>query len=555
MSRLQFVQYLLSRENTALCARRCSVEAMGGLDEPLTAYWCAASHNSFMVGNQITSRCSAELIGRLLLQGVRSIELDVWDSRLGPVVTHKHTLSNSVPFAHVARVIAKTAFVTSSLPLIVSLQMGCSLPQQRQIAGLIRKELGGMVSTADATASPEQLRNCILFKTKLTKVGKPRRVGPRPSDGGGSSCARSTDPCRGAKSGPGTPASATTDSSSTMPSQVRQATSSVGRHSLNRQTTSVKVQLATELHALIALHGRTKGEFFDTDNQSGWERGITSLGEKRVGDDPEDHPVEDMVLQPLTAARLCRSFPDAMRFMSDNGDPLPAWRKGVQHVALNLQCNDLPTQLHAALFRLGGGHGYVLKPSALRGPQPKWPVGSTSVHCTTLRVLSLHHLPTRDECRPLLTAESHHSYEPALSGAAIPPSGSRANVSSPAVRIELHAIGGHCCVSSTLPPTRHASRHHTTRPADGNGFNPAFDEREYCLAAEPRTTVLRLLVEDAGSVAAYETLILGAIGQDIAQSRCARGSALRSTSAASSCTSHTALRIICRRRCRSFKTW
>jgi len=296
-----------------------------------------------------------------------------------------------------------------------------------------------------------------------------------------------------------------------MPSQVRQATSSVGRHSLNRQTTSVKVQLATELHALIALHGRTKGEFFDTDNQSGWERGITSLGEKRVGDDPEDHPVEDMVLQPLTAARLCRSFPDAMRFMSDNGDPLPAWRKGVQHVALNLQCNDLPTQLHAALFRLGGGHGYVLKPSALRGPQPKWPVGSTSVHCTTLRVLSLHHLPTRDECRPLLTAESHHSYEPALSGAAIPPSGSRANVSSPAVRIELHAIGGHCCVSSTLPPTRHASRHHTTRPADGNGFNPAFDERVYCLAAEPRTTVLRLLVEDAGSVAAYETLILGAM--------------------------------------------
>ena len=104
---------------------------------------------------------------------------------------------------------------------------------------------------------------------------------------------------------------------------------------------SGQVPLATELRALIALHGRTKGEFFDMeDNQSAdWARGITSLAEKKVGDNPDDNPIEDTVLQPLTAARLCRSFPDAMRFMSDNGDPLPAWRKGVQHCALNLQVN------------------------------------------------------------------------------------------------------------------------------------------------------------------------------------------------------------------------
>ena len=30
--------------------------------------------------------------------------------------------------------------------------------------------------------------------------------------------------------------------------------------------------------------------------------------------------------------------------------------------ALNLQTNDLPTQLHHALFELNGGRGYVLKP-------------------------------------------------------------------------------------------------------------------------------------------------------------------------------------------------
>jgi len=46
--------------------------------------------------------------------------------------------------------------------------------------------------------------------------------------------------------------------------------------------------------------------------------------------------------------------------------PLPqaAWRAGVQMAALNMQTNDLPVQLHHALFRDSGG--YVLKPAALR---------------------------------------------------------------------------------------------------------------------------------------------------------------------------------------------
>ena len=35
--------------------------------------------------------------------------------------------------------------------------------------------------------------------------------------------------------------------------------------------------------------------------------------------------------------------------------------------ALNLQTNDLPTQLHHALFELNGGRGYVLKPPGMLG--------------------------------------------------------------------------------------------------------------------------------------------------------------------------------------------
>ena len=46
--------------------------------------------------------------------------------------------------------------------------------------------------------------------------------------------------------------------------------------------------------------------------------------------------------------------------------PLAAWREGVHAVALNLQTNDLPSQLHHALFKLGSGSGFVLKPLAMR---------------------------------------------------------------------------------------------------------------------------------------------------------------------------------------------
>ena len=43
----------------------------------------------------------------------------------------------------------------------------------------------------------------------------------------------------------------------------------------------------------------------------------------------------------------------------------------MQQVALNLQTNDTPTQLHHALFALGGGCGYVLKPREMRAEPPE----------------------------------------------------------------------------------------------------------------------------------------------------------------------------------------
>ena len=83
-----FVEALLEPRNCALCPSANSVEGMGGHSEPLPSYWVCASHNSFLVGHQLNSRSSADMLRRLLLQRVRSIEIDCWDGRTTPIVTH-----------------------------------------------------------------------------------------------------------------------------------------------------------------------------------------------------------------------------------------------------------------------------------------------------------------------------------------------------------------------------------------------------------------------------------------------------------------------------------
>ena len=59
--------------------------------------------------------------------------------------------------------------------------------------------------------------------------------------------------------------------------------------------------------------------------------------------------------------------------------------------ALNLQTNDLPSQLHHALFELNGGRGYVLKPPGMLGAAgggataASWPPPRVLLHAATLR--------------------------------------------------------------------------------------------------------------------------------------------------------------------------
>mmetsp|Transcript_86037 Transcript_86037/g.257812 ORF Transcript_86037/g.257812 Transcript_86037/m.257812 type:complete len:1403 (-) Transcript_86037:178-4386(-) len=188
---VQFALQLLSARNDAATSYQGQTrEHLSGAKlevadyaQPLQHYWTASSHNSYIVGDQLTGLSSADIYRRQLLQGCRHLEIDCWDAqstisrKLTPAVTHGGTMCTSEQFENVAIAIAKSAFITSELPVSLSLEMHCSAPMQRRLAEMLCEQLGEVLckfaEVADPALSltPFELRRRVLAKGKV-KVTK-----------------------------------------------------------------------------------------------------------------------------------------------------------------------------------------------------------------------------------------------------------------------------------------------------------------------------------------------------------------------------------------------
>ncbi|XP_029205460.2 1-phosphatidylinositol 4,5-bisphosphate phosphodiesterase eta-2-like isoform X3 [Acropora millepora] len=165
-----FTGYLLGPEGDIFNSQHSKVNQ--DMTKPLSHYFIASSHNTYLLGDQLTSNSSMDMYVRVLQSGCRCIELDCWDGKDGePVIYHGYTMTSKVKFRYVILNINDFAFLNNKYPVILSIENHCSISQQKIMAKLMRdifKDKLVYEASFDGTdlPSPQSLLGKILIKAK-----------------------------------------------------------------------------------------------------------------------------------------------------------------------------------------------------------------------------------------------------------------------------------------------------------------------------------------------------------------------------------------------------
>ncbi|KAI1341138.1 PLC-like phosphodiesterase [Xylariaceae sp. FL0016] len=318
-----------------------------------------------------------------------------------PRVLHGYTLTKEVSFRQVCEAIRDNAFVVSDLPIIASLEVHCSHPQQESMVRIMNETWSDYLlphpeGEAKVLPAPQDLRRKILVKVKYAPPGA-------------------------------STSSADHEAEDRLPPGAKAETGSKASGSQKKKKAAKIIQ------ALSAFGVYTRGISFKSlaQPEAKMPTHIFSLSESGVA---EVHENEAQNLFEHNRHYMMRTYPSGMRIGSSNLDPPFYWRKGIQIVALNWQKWDEGMMLNEGMF--AGTGGYVLKPEGYRGnkvisedgKEPVTaPLGGPSILHQTLdlkiTVLAAQNLPLPEAddkpsgFKPYLKVELHTTPPDALGAA------------------------------------------------------------------------------------------------------------------------------------------
>ncbi|KAI5078690.1 hypothetical protein GOP47_0006361 [Adiantum capillus-veneris] len=305
---------------------------------PLSHYYIFTGHNSYLTGNQLSSKSSEKPIIKALQKGVRVVELDLWPGNNEDInVVHGRTLTSPVTFEACISAIKENAFVKSQYPLIITLEDHLPVNLQAKAAKVIMDTFGSQLWYPPPTQelaqfpSPWELKGKILISTKPPKECRQASIKSRYAEQNSDSSDRLWDE------------EDDIDDDKDKPPEQRKFVSQ-------------------DYMKIIAIRqGKMEKSLSGTLRVEEHAKRI-SLSEPQLSKIAESSPAT--VVQ-FTRDNILRVYPRGWRVDSSNYNPVKAWLLGAQMVAVNIQGYGKHLWVAQGLFRANGGCGYVKKPNFL----------------------------------------------------------------------------------------------------------------------------------------------------------------------------------------------